>query len=163
MSAQLAMTLDLETPQRRLMVNPADMLVFALAGRAHFTLESRSGMRFTYKVTAAADNKDKTDETRKVWFVGVLTGTDNTSDYTYLGTIRVGQGYLPGRKSTIDPSAASAAAFAWFWAKVTSPKHWEALKQMNFYHEGYCCRCGRMLTVPESIDRGIGPECLKHT
>jgi len=26
-------------------------------------------------------------------------------------------------------------------------------------HEG---RCGRTLTVPESIERGIGPECIKH-
>ena len=23
-------------------------------------------------------------------------------------------------------------------------------------------RCGRTLTVPESIERGIGPECIKH-
>jgi hypothetical protein len=29
-------------------------------------------------------------------------------------------------------------------------------------HEGKCCRCGRTLTTPESIERGIGPECVKH-
>jgi hypothetical protein len=26
-------------------------------------------------------------------------------------------------------------------------------------HEGRCACCGRPLTVPESIERGIGPDC----
>lgn len=30
---------------------------------------------------------------------------------------------------------------------------------MNFYHMGICGRCGRALTTPESITRGIGPVC----
>jgi hypothetical protein len=29
------------------------------------------------------------------------------------------------------------------------------------HHEGRCGRCGRTLTVPESIESGIGPECAK--
>jgi hypothetical protein len=27
------------------------------------------------------------------------------------------------------------------------------------WHEGRCGRCGRKLTVPESIESGFGPEC----
>ena len=30
---------------------------------------------------------------------------------------------------------------------------------LRVYHEGKCCRCGRTLTTPESIKKGIGPEC----
>lgn len=30
---------------------------------------------------------------------------------------------------------------------------------MKLYHEGVCCRCGRQLTTPESIERGMGPVC----
>jgi hypothetical protein len=26
-------------------------------------------------------------------------------------------------------------------------------------HVGKCCKCRRLLTTPESIQRGIGPEC----
>ena len=35
-------------------------------------------------------------------------------------------------------------------------------KGFNLHHEGRCCRCGRVLSTPESCDRGIGPECWKH-
>jgi hypothetical protein len=112
-------------------------------------------------VTAAPDNAQKLQDTAKVWFVGVLTGSDNENSYTYLGTIRPGQGYRAGRKSVIDPAAPSAKAFMWFWAHITAPGHWAALSQVAFYHEGHCGKCGRTLTVPESLDRGIGPECWK--
>jgi len=27
---------------------------------------------------------------------------------------------------------------------------------------GHCCNCWRALTDPISLERGIGPECLKH-
>lgn len=32
---------------------------------------------------------------------------------------------------------------------------------MKLYHEGVCCRCGRPLTHPKSIETGIGPRCRK--
>jgi Family of unknown function (DUF6011) len=32
----------------------------------------------------------------------------------------------------------------------------------RLHHEGRCGRCGRLLTVPESITSGYGPECVKH-
>jgi len=30
------------------------------------------------------------------------------------------------------------------------------------FHEGACGRCGRTLTVPESIASGFGPECIRY-
>lgn len=30
---------------------------------------------------------------------------------------------------------------------------------MHVYHEGVCAVCGRRLTTPKSIERGIGPKC----
>lgn len=33
--------------------------------------------------------------------------------------------------------------------------------KMELYHEGICCRCGRPLTNPKSIETGIGPKCRK--
>ncbi|MCK9417483.1 DUF6011 domain-containing protein [Candidatus Dojkabacteria bacterium] len=34
---------------------------------------------------------------------------------------------------------------------------------LEFYHHGTCARCGRKLTTPQSIEIGIGPECLKRS
>jgi hypothetical protein len=31
---------------------------------------------------------------------------------------------------------------------------------LEFWHEGRCGRCGRRLTVPDSIASGYGPECV---
>ncbi len=34
-------------------------------------------------------------------------------------------------------------------------------KKFEFFHEGKCGVCGRPLTDPESIERGLGPVCAK--
>jgi len=121
---------------------------FIQAGNAVFTLVSKkTGARFTYKVTESDDGK--------LFFVGVLTGPDNTSDYSYLGIIRAGV-FMQTAKSRIWPGAPSYDAFAWFWKQLDKPALPDTLE---VWHEGRCGRCGRPLTVPESIERGIGPEC----
>jgi Family of unknown function (DUF6011) len=123
---------------------------FALAGNAVFTLVSlKTGTRFTFKVRAA--------ETGPMHFVSVLTGPDNTQDYRYLGFLRRGIYFHGGAKAKIDRNALSALAFDYFW-------RWAARGQMpgnlHVFHEGRCGRCGRALTVPESIKSGFGPECI---
>lgn len=68
-------------------------LVFILGGAinaaghrfsAVFTASSTSGKRYTYQVEPMPVAEG--DRSRR-WSVRVLTGADNTSDYTYLGTI----------------------------------------------------------------------------
>lgn len=106
-------------------------------------------------------------------FVAVLSGPENTHDYRFLGTIfedsapgRTTAGmavagpmvrrFVHGKKSKIGKDAPSAKAFAWAWpylAAATIPPNAEV------WHEGRCGRCGRALTVPESIASGIGPVC----
>lgn len=130
--------------------SPADAREFALAGRAILTLVStRSGARFTYKVNQSEDGK--------LHFVSLLNGSDNTSDYSYLGLVRNGT-YAHGRKSKIGQDAASARAFAWAWSKL-SCEATDMPADLEVWHEGRCGRCARLLTVPESIARGLGPEC----
>jgi hypothetical protein len=34
------------------------------------------------------------------------------------------------------------------------------MPNLEIWHEGRCGRCGRKLTVPESIHNGYGPECI---
>ncbi len=124
-------------------------LQFLLAGRARFTFVSeKTGTRFTFRVT----QKDATSP----HFVSVLTGSDNESSYTFLGTIFEGRSYFHGKKSKIAQDAASAKAFAWAWGYLSRG---EMPPSMELWHEGRCGKCGRSLTVPESIASGIGPVC----
>jgi len=128
----------------------ADVMTFLNAGRARFTLVSKAtGNRFTYRVRAAKDGR--------IFFVSLMTGPDNERSFTYLGTLTPdGRSYRHGVRSPIAEDAPRARAFAWFHAAAIVRGD---LSRVEFWHEGKCGRCGRTLTVPESIERGIGPEC----
>lgn len=123
---------------------------FMLAGKAIFTIRNENtGGRFTFKV-----NKHREKD---LWFVGVLTNPDNVSGYRYLGTI-FAEGFRLTRKSTFTQDAESYKVFNWLYNKH---KNNEALPDsVGIYHCNHCARCGRLLTVPESILTGFGPECM---
>jgi hypothetical protein len=131
------------------LTNHDDVAAFIYAGNATFTLRSeRTGSRFTYRVRKSKDGR--------VHFVSLMTGSDNESDFEYLGTIR-DRTYSHGRKSRIAESAQGAMAFSWFHAHLQTRR---LPPQLQVWHEGRCGRCARKLTVPESIERGFGPECI---
>lgn len=128
-----------------------DAARFILAGHATFTLTSeRTGVRFTYKIRAKEVTAGQT-----LHFVSVLTGSDNESDYTFLGTIFGGATFKHSAKSHIGKDAPSAKAFTWCFPRIMS----RSLVEAAVHHEGKCGRCGRKLTVPHSIEIGLGPEC----
>lgn len=137
---------------------------FILAGNATITLVSRkTSTRFTYRIKQAKDDDDTIP--RRFWFVSLLTGADNESDYQYLGTINARLYYRHGDKSPIRSSAPSARAFMWFFGHVeeNEPLNRDALfSGVEVWHEGKCGRCGRKLTVPDSITSGFGPECINY-
>jgi len=137
----------------------ADVRAFVTAGNATFTLRSKkSGERFTYKVSRTPEDGSAVE-----FFVNLLVDPDNEHGYKYLGHIfRRDGNYVHGRKSTIGQDAPSARAFAWFHQKVMVEKKDPASLNLEFWHEGKCGRCGRKLTVPESIARGLGPECASR-
>ena len=141
---------------------------YLLGGNATFTLVSKStDKRFTYRVKSAAKDRSlnwsTNNQNRDFYFVSVLTGGDNESSYEYLGElIRIEPSghafkFRYGRKSKIREDAPSAKGFCWFFAQIEGFKDFDT--KVEFWHEGKCCRCGRKLTVPESIASGIGPEC----
>jgi hypothetical protein len=139
--------------------DPNAVREFVLAGNALFTIESTgTGVRFTYKVVASKD--EGTRAGRGVYFVSLLTGPENTSDYSYLGIIPKDDpmSFRLTAKSCAGEQAPSVIAFKWFWRQVSAGRLPASVKA---WHEGRCgrCGCGRTLTVPESIERGIGPEC----
>lgn len=127
---------------------------FLFAGNATLTLESKaSSKRFTFKVESALDNEGKPNGR---FFVGLLSGPDNHSHFSYMGMIEPNGDFHPTRASKVSTNAESWKAFSWFMRHRASEKLAESC---NVYHEGKCGRCGRKLTVPESILMGLGPEC----
>jgi hypothetical protein len=136
-------------------------LTFILGGKSTFTIKStRTGKHFTYKVNAPRAN-DK--DTSTIFWVRMLNGSDNEGNYGYIGFIKNnGQGwdfYHGGGKAFAGKDAPGVVAISYTFNNFVSlcKQH----PEIEIWHEGKCCRCGRTLTVPESIESGIGPECIK--
>lgn len=137
-----------------------DIVRFACAGNAIFTVSnSETSNRFTYRIRIALDKQTGKPQVGGPWFVAVLTGQDNNSDYRFIGTLFTRPTlpvFVRGRKSSISESAQSVQVFKWFWERLAGPGLPDCIQ---VHHEGRCGRCGRRLTVPESIERGLGPDC----
>lgn len=133
-----------------MMTNPETIWTFLTAGRAVFTLTStKTGTSYTYKIKRGGLEVGATGPL----FVSVLTGPDNTRDFTYMGTLLTNPNRIHStRGSKIFGDAESYKALTWYLQNLGNPR-------VQFRHEGRCGRCGRALTVPSSIDSGLGPEC----
>ena len=135
-----------------------DIKKFVLAGNATVTLVSmKTGVRYTYKVTRAKDKQ--TGEDRDFYFVGLLNGPDNENSYAYIGMINGFGQFVPANpmRTKVKPDAPSMKGFKFFWGYISEDM---IPPQMEVWHEGKCGRCGRKLTVPESLINGLGPECF---
>lgn len=90
--------------------------------------------------------------------VDVMVSSDNEEGFAFVGT-------LNGTNLNLSPKCSAPNEKAVFAKKVLD---WTLnaavkgdLKTVRCLHEGVCARCGRKLTVPSSIDSGLGPECAK--
>lgn len=131
---------------------------FVLGGRAVFTVHNPTGQHYTYRVVL------KQEGTRPgVFFVNLLTGPENTTDFTYLGILDPsGPGIRLTNKSKLRADSTPVRVLVWalrqIWAEREIPTGY------GINHEGRCGRCGRVLTRPEGVDQGgyrfgFGPEC----
>lgn len=147
--------MKLNTESIYLIKNVEDIKKFLIGGYAILTLESKiTGKWFTYKIKI----KDKNDSLSPL-FVSVLTGTDNESSYTYLGTIFKnvsGLCFRLTKNSKISEKSLSYIVFNFFFNMLMNNR---LHNDLNVYHRGICAVCGRTLTVPESLESGIGPTC----
>jgi hypothetical protein len=127
--------------------NTKEALKFMFAGKSVFTfLNTKTGNRFTYKIKQAKDSN--------LFFVSVLTNPDV---YTYIGTCVEGN-YKHGKKSVISTESQSVKVFDFMLSKLKTDNLPDFLE---LWHEGFCGKCGRRLTVPSSILNGLGPDCIK--
>jgi len=150
----------------KLMTNPNLILAFMLAGDATITFKNaKSGTHLTYRLQRSELTEAEIAQGKKpIYFVKLLTGSDNENDYTYIGIIapdRYKNNALAFRttgksKLTMDskPCMVLARAFEFF---VSGKMPFG----LEVWHEGRCGRCGRKLTTPESVERGFGPDCIQ--
>src|SRR4051812_6538212 len=139
--------------QHRIDLNKS--LEFMLAGNATFTVcSTKTGVRYTYKVVNPKFDKDD-DKPASLWLVKVLCGQDNTNDYRTLGKITKNQFSTTekSRESGIRMSTPSVIAFMWTLKNLVAG---ETNFGVEIFHEGRCGRCGRKLTVPESVQAEYG-------
>jgi len=130
----------------------SNFLRFILAGKALVTFRNKdTGNRYTYKIKKSHDGK--------VYFVSVLYGSDNTSSYMYIGVIRTNRNFEWTHKSKLTSEDIRVRVFKYIYRHIIIGDLDECVE---IWHEGRCGRCGRILTVPESIESGIGPVCAKE-
>lgn len=140
---------------------------FFAAGRAIFTVAVPSEFQakhsdvkphYTFKVEYAEAN----GQWPETWFVKLLVGADNSNDYKTFGMLnpKTGQMRLTRKGGMTDkswPVRIVRRVFANIYSET--PEKIEAAG-FDVHHEGRCGRCGRRLTVPSSIETGLGPVCF---
>lgn len=132
-----------------------DAARYIRAGKATITLRStKTQARYTFEI-------ERHDKDNKFQYVRVLTGGDNDGDYQYMGIIDERGNFKRTKRSAVAETAISYLAFDWSWQQLAMSKRLP--KTLEVWHEGSCGRCGRKLTVPESIADGLGPECRKKS
>jgi hypothetical protein len=131
----------------------------AVIKKGFFTVESATDSRHrTFRI--------KTSPRTQKTVIGLMTGSNNLKDYTWFGYINgsdirfwrtayVGSGWervegtLPISQDEIREC----------FAAITNNTEAAGLRFAREYQN--CSRCGIVLTTPESLDRGLGPECVK--
>lgn len=136
------------------MQNVNQIKKYITAGNCTFTLySSKIDKRYTYHIT-----KDQYSSRR--YFVSVLYGpeNDNSKLYRFLGLFYADSMILKVN-SIGQYNSPQAKMIEAFFQIVDGQRNWP--KTCEFYPSCKCARCGRKLTTPESIKKGIGPNCLE--
>jgi hypothetical protein len=143
---------------REFMMAGGGRVIFTLAIPASFRRENKECKEhYTYRVIF----REATDKWPENWFVNLLAGPDNLSDYQYLGMLNPETGELRlTNKSRMSenswPVRLVRRVFAALWAGDDDKIEAAGFELM---HSGRCGHCGRVLTRPDSIEIGIGPTC----
>ncbi len=138
--------------------NLDDIRAYVFGGRATITIVSaKTGTSFTYHVAWK-------EGTGNFFFVSLLTGPQNTSDYTPCGTVWKavdGSWIYRTNQSALDwvrLDSPSQTGFAWFVRQLNS-KGAEISNQVEVWISSRCSVCHRKLTAKQSIAAGMGPKC----
>lgn len=144
-------------------------LQYMLAGKSVVTLKNeQTSNRFTYRIKRLPQNK-RYNKRNDIWWVSVLTGSDNERCYQFIGSVKVkgihqhciedanrNYWYLHSDKSKITSDAQSVKVFNYVLQHLVAGNLNECV---SIYHDNKCGKCRKSLTVPSSTIVGLGPYC----
>ena len=120
---------------------------FIKAGNALFTVRNeKTGNRLTFHVKKVKD--------KAIWFV---MHRNSQNKYVYIGTI-FDRTFRLTKNSCVNIDSLAFKSFLWINEIINSGQQFG--QNIVFLHVGRCGRCGKLLTVPESILAGYGPVCI---
>lgn len=125
-----------------------------LAGKSTLTL--RNPARGTHIRVRMYNRKDhSTGKPSSCYFLKVSLLGDGDAGYKYAGAyFSDSKRFKAAPELEVDPPLAAVVSL--ILRAIDTPN---VLSAAEIMHEGKCCRCGRKLTHPESIETGLGPEC----
>lgn len=90
--------------------------------------------------------------------LSVMVGPDNERDFEAAGVIVNNRlrGWRSARRVVVERAEAALAVLV-----GGGPEGVEGARMAYALKSGRCALCGRTLTVPASLHRGLGPECAK--
>lgn len=144
---------------------------FFTAGKCTFTVKVPAdfagrnegcNLHYTYKIIQSEPSQKYP---KPAHFVKLLSGPDNTTDYKYLGILDPERGTVRvTERSCAGEKAWSVRIVRRVLDQIFNGEGMPAIIKAGWdvHHEGQCGRCGRPLTVPESIEVGIGPDCAEQ-
>lgn len=119
-----------------------------------YTVEFADGTWVTLRLR---EHWDEAAAARGELTIGWLSGSDNESSYTGFGFVSRAGELRVWRKFAADDLKRQRAAAAVLLGSADPTTYGMAYAE----REGACWRCGRTLTVPASLHRGLGPDCAK--
>lgn len=125
-----------------------DIKRYVYGGRGIFILKSNKSEKMCkYKMSICKKNDD------------LLYISDWSKGYLGFVNIKTNT-YTHSKKSKVSITEESVKGIAWLVNQFNNEKDFPV--EMEFYHMGVCCCCGRTLTVRDNIELGIGPICFKN-
>lgn len=134
--------------------------VAAVVQDGTYTLVYKDGSHFTFKINTPTRGGLKGKQ-----IVSYLSGSDNESDFTGFGflnpngTVSVWKRF---KAESGQPRTKLQERAEHLDILFTMPARLEQAGLDYAMTSGKCRRCNHKLTVPASIHRGYGPECIKY-
>lgn len=142
-------------------LDAAAFRTFMFQGKALFTLENKEkGTHITFKVKSPKKKRDQPEDTR-YFDIEVKALNDGWHGMRYIGRIdrKLRQFKASGK---VPNDHVGIQTLQWIMKNWKNLEKFEEDGKLGMYHLGICCKCGMPLTVPESIENGIGPHCKKY-
>lgn len=113
-----------------------------------YTIQGPKGHR-TFRIKTQKDDATFAPGSR---VIALLVGSDNTSDYK-------GFGFVKGDQIFVWKSKRGTGDWETYAKLLRKLALGEEVPGYTLHLAGTCVRCNRKLTVPWSIENGIGPIC----